>query len=325
MAFDIGRRQFITVLGGAAVAAPVRLLAQPDSHVYHIAWLVSLPVSAVSVFFDELRQQGFVEGQNLAIDRRGFDSRYEQFAVLAAELVKSGLDAILCSGDAAIRAVQAATTSIPIVASTDDMVGSGLVRSLAHPGGNTTGVSILATELDGKRQEILIDFFPSAHRMAVLADTQTTDNRRLSELEDAARMRGVVLSVHRVERSEDIGPAIDAAHAAGAAALNVLASPLLHSNRLAIIVRTAALRLPAIYQWPETAEEGGLLAYGPRFSEFLRQLARQLARVLRGAKPEDTPVEQPTKFELVVNLKTAKAIGLEIAAARLTRADEVIE
>ncbi len=122
-----------------------------------------------------------------------------------------------------------------------------------------------------------------------------------------------------------IGPAIDAAHAAGAAALNVLASPLLHSNRLAIIVRTAALRLPAIYQWPETAEEGGLLAYGPRFSEFFRQLARQLARVLRGAKPEDTPVEQPTKFELVVNLKTAKAIGLEIEAARLTRADEVIE
>jgi len=321
----VKRREFITLLGGAAVAAPARVMAQPAGRVYRIAWLVPIPASAFNPFLDELRQHGFVEGQNLVIDRRGFDGRYEQFPVLAAELVKAGPDAIMCGGDAAIRAAQAATTSIPIVASTDDMVGSGLVRSLARPGGNTTGVSIFATELDGKRQEILIDFFPAARRMAVLADTQTTDIRRLSELEDAAHARGVALSIHRVERSEDIGPAIEAAQAAGAAALNVLASPLLHGNRHAIIVRTAALRLPAVYQWPETAEEGGLLAYGPRFSEFLRQWARQLAKVLRGARPEDLPVEQPTKFEMVVNLKTGKAIGLEIAATLLARADEVIE
>jgi len=325
MTIGIGRRDFVTLLGSAAVAAPARLMAQPTSGVYRIAWLAPLPASVHSGFFDELHRLGFVEGQNLAVDHRGFDARYEQFAVLAAELLKGGPDAIICAGDAAIRAAQAATTSIPIVAATDDMVGSGLVRSLAHPGGNTTGISILATELDGKRQEILIDFFPAARRMAVLADTQTTDNRRLSELEDATRKRGVALSIYRVERSEDIEPAIAAAQAAGAAALNVLASPLLTSNHQAIIVRTAALRLPAIYQWPETAEEGGLLAYGPRFSEFLGQWARQLVKVLRGARPEDTPVEQPTKFELVVNLKTAKAIGLEIAASLLVRADKVIE
>jgi putative ABC transport system substrate-binding protein len=326
MAIYVARRPFISMLGGAIVGLPLAARAQqPDSRVYRIAFLAPLPASAFSLFFDELRKQGFVEGQNLVIDRRGFEARYEQFPVLTAELVKAGPDAIICAGDSAIRGMQATTTSIPIVASTDDMIGSGLVRSLAHPGGNTTGLSLLAAELDGKRQEILIDFFPAARHMAVLADTQTADNRRLSQLEDATRARGVTLSICRVERSADIGPAIEAAQAAGAAALNVLASPLLQSNRLAIIVRTAALRLPAVYQWPETAEEGGLLGYGPRYSEFLRQWARQLAKVLRGAKPEDLPVEQPTKFELVVNLKTAKAIGLEFGATLLARADEVIE
>jgi putative ABC transport system substrate-binding protein len=325
MAIGIGRRQFVSAIGGAAVWPLAAHSQQPDNHVYRIAFLAPLPASAFSAFFDELRQQGFVEGQNLAIDRRGFEGRYEQFPALTAELVKAGPDAIICAGDSAIRAAQAATTSIPIVASTDDMVGSGLVRSLAHPGGNTTGISLLAAELDGKRQEILIDFFPTARRMAVLPDAQTTGDRRLSELEDATRKRGVALSIHRVERSADIEPAIEAALANGATAMNVLASPLLQSDRVAIIVRTAALRLPAIYQWPETAEEGGLLGYGPSYSEFLRQWARHLVKVLRGAKPEDLPVEQPTKFELAVNLKTARAIGLEIAATLLARADKVIE
>jgi putative ABC transport system substrate-binding protein len=319
------RRELIAILAGAALAAPARLMAQSANRVYRVAVLVPIPASVFTAFFDELRQHGFVEGQNLVVDRRGFDPQYDKFPAIAAELVKAMPDAIMCGGDAAIRAAQAATATIPIVASTDDMVGSGLVRSLSHPGGNTTGVSILAAELDGKRQEILIDFLPAARRMAVLADTQTTDARRLSALEDDTRLRGVALSIHAVERSEDIGPAIGAAKAAGAAALNVLASPLLHGNRHAIIVETTALRLPAIYQWVETAQEGGLLAYGPRFSDFFRQWARQLAKVLRGAKPEDLPVEQPTRFELVINLKTAKAIGFEIAPTLFARADEVIE
>jgi putative ABC transport system substrate-binding protein len=161
--------------------------------------------------------------------------------------------------------------------------------------------------------------------MAVLADTQTTGPDRLQTLQDAAHLRGVALSVHRVERSEDISSAIEAAKVAGAAALNVLASPILHGNRHSIIMRTAALRLPAIYQWPETAREGGLLAYGPRFSEFYGLWARQVAKVLRGANPTDLPVEQPTKFELVINLKTASALGLDIAPMLLAQANEVIE
>jgi putative ABC transport system substrate-binding protein len=231
----------------------------------------------------------------------------------------------LRGGDAAIRAAQAATTTIPIVALTDDMVGAGLARSLARPGANTTGVSILAADLDGKRQEVLMDFLPGARHLAALSDAQNNTPAQLQALLDAARSRGVELSIHRVERSEQIVPALDAAKAGGQAAVNVLASPLLHGNRRAIIVRTLELRLPAIYQWPDTAKEGGLLGYGPRFAEVFRLLARQLAKTLRGANPADLPVEQPTKFELAVNERTAKAIGLDVSPVMLARADEVIE
>jgi ABC-type uncharacterized transport system substrate-binding protein len=161
---------------------------------------------------------------------------------------------ILVGGDAAVRAAQQATTSIPILALTDDMVGTGFVRSLAKPGGNTTGVSILAAELDGKRQEILMEALPGIQRMAALADLNTTAPEHLHELRSAASERGVALSIHGVTRAEDIASAIDAAKAANAAALNVLASALLFNNRQIIFERTAALRLPAIYQWPEIAE-----------------------------------------------------------------------
>ena len=319
------RREFITLLGGAAAAWPRAARAQQAGKVYRIGVLTPFPADVLAPWFNELRQLGFVQGHNLTVDGRGFSSSYEQLPAIAAELVSAEPDAIACAGDEAIRAAQALTQTIPIVATTDDMVGSGLVRSLSHPGGNTTGASLLAAELDGKRQEILIEILPSAHHMAVLVDVRTTAPPRLQEIADGARGRGVELSIHRVESSEQIPAAIDAAVAAGAAALNVLASPLLHGGRQTIIERTNALRLPAMYQWPETAEEGGLLAYGPRFSEFMRQWARLLVKVLRGAKPADLPVEQPTKFELVINLKTAKAIGHEMPAGLVLRADKVIE
>jgi len=287
--------------------------------------LAPFPANLMTAFFDELRQHGFAEGQNLVIDRRGSEGNYDFFPTLATELVKAAPDAILCAGDAAIRAAQAASTTIPIVAATDDMVGSGLVRSLSHPGGNTTGVSLLASDLDGKRLEILIEFVPTARRMAALVDVKEAGPTRLEALEGAARLRDVALAIQRVAASEDVEAAIAAASSAGALALNVLASPFMQANRHTIIAQTAALRMPAIYHWPETAKEGGLLAYGPRFSEFYRQWARQLVKVLRGAKPVDLPVEQPTKFELVVNLKTAKTLGLAVPPSLLTRAHEVIE
>jgi putative tryptophan/tyrosine transport system substrate-binding protein len=317
------RREFIRLVGGAA-AWPLAARAQPE-RTRRIGMLAPLPATVFAPFFSELRQLGFIEGQTLAVDRRGFDARYDQLSTIAGEIMKAGPEVLLCGGDAAIRAAQTATSNIPIVAITDDMVGAGLVRSLARPGGNTTGVSILAGDLDGKRQEVLLEFLPGVRHLAALSDAQNNTPAQLQTLLDAARARGVELSIHRVERKEDIGLAIGAAKAGGAQALNVLASPLLHGNRHAIFTRTTELHLPAIYQWPETAQEGGLLAYGPRFTEVFRQLARQLEKVFRGANPADLPIEQPTKFELVVNLRTAKAIGLDFPPTLLARADDVIE
>jgi putative ABC transport system substrate-binding protein len=197
---------------------------------------------------------------------------------------------------------------------------------MALPNGNTTGVSILATELDGKRQEILIEALPGLRQMACLADASTTAVAQLDALRAAARGRNIDLAVHRIARGEEIAAAIDAAKASGAAALNVLASPMLDTSRQIVMDRATALRLPAIYQWPETAEEGGFAAYGPRFTQVFGELAaRQLVQLLRGVKPADIPVEQPTKFELVFNLKAAKALAVTVPSAMLTRADKVIE
>jgi putative ABC transport system substrate-binding protein len=276
--------------------------------------------------FEELRRSGFIEGQNLTIDWRVYGQRVELVSEFAAELVKARVDVILAGGDFGIRAAQQATGTIPIVGFTDDMLGSRLVNSLAHPGGNTTGVSLLATDLDGKRQEILIEATPGLRRMAAFGDIGTNSPQQLQALQDAVHARGVDLSIHQVAKAEEIAPAIDAAKASNAAALNILASPLLFANRKIIIERAEALRLPAIYQWPEVAEEGGFIGYGPRLVRLYRNLlARQFIKILHGAKPADLPVEQPTNFELVVNLRTAKAIGHEVPAGLVLRADEVIE
>src|SRR5262245_56450337 len=249
------RRELITLLGGAAAGWPLAARAQQPEGLRRVGMLAPLPATVFVPFFNELGQFGFVEGQNLAVDRRGFDARYDRFAAIAAELVKTAPEAVVCGGDAAIRAAQAATSIIPIVAITDDMVGAGLVRSLARPGGNTSGVSILAADLDGKRQEVRLEFIPSVRHLAVLSDAQNNTPAQLQALLDAARAHGVEMTIHRVERDEDVRSAIDAAKAGGAQALNVLASPLLHGSRRVIFAHTTELRLPAVYQWPETAQE----------------------------------------------------------------------
>jgi putative tryptophan/tyrosine transport system substrate-binding protein len=320
------RREFISLLGGAAVW-PLAARAQQAGGTYRLGVLHNLgPQSPMfPPFYDELRRLGFVEGQNLIVDSRGYAVRTEQFPAVAAELVKAQVDAILAGGTAAARAARVATRTIPILTLNDDMVGQGLVASLARPGGNITGISILATELDGKRQEILMEMVPAARRMAVLADANTAAPQNMRTLQEAAGVRGVDLAVRLVERPERIVPEIEEARRAGAEALNVLASPILYARRLDIFERTAALRLPAMYQSPEFAEEGGLIGYGPRITLMFRQLARQLAKVLRGEKVSDLPVEQPTTFGLAVNLKTAKAIGFEVPPSLVLRADKVIE
>jgi putative ABC transport system substrate-binding protein len=322
------RRRYFIKVACAATVWPLAAAAQVPGRTYRLGGLHPSPreTPQTVALFEELRRSGFVEGQNLTIDWRGYGQRVQLVSELATVLVNGKVDVILAGGNFGIRAAQQATATIPIVGFTDDMLGSQLVNSLARPGGNTTGISLLATELDGKRQEILIEASPGLRRMTALADTGTTSPQQLQKLRDTARARGVELSINQIATPAEIVPAIEAAKASNTRALNILASPLLFANRKIIIERATTLRLPAIYQWPEVAEEGGFIGYGPRLVQLYRNvLARQLVRILRGARPADLPVEQPSHFELVINLKTAKAIGHEVPAGLVLRADRVIE
>jgi putative ABC transport system substrate-binding protein len=322
------RREFIA-LAGASVAWPFAAMAQQAGRIYRVGILATATRSHQAnmwpVLLDELQHRGFVEGKNLIVEYRATGQDNNLRSQFAAELVKAKVDVILVLGDAGIRAAQEATHTIPILAGSEDLVGAGLVDSLARPNGNTTGVSILATELDGKRQEILIEAVPEVRRMAALADSNRVPVK-LKALQKAARARNIELSIIRAATSADITAAINEAHASGARALNVLASPILFVNRRLILDRVATLRLPAIYQGPEAAEEGGLIAYGPRLAPIFRDIyPRQLLQLFRGVKPADIPIEQPTNFELVINLKTAKAMGITVPATLVARADKVIE
>jgi putative ABC transport system substrate-binding protein len=277
-------------------------------------------------FFDELRRRGFIEGQKLTVEYRAYAQHVDLIPQYATELVNARVDVIVTSGDETVRTVQQATKTIPIVAIVGDMLGSGLVNSLARPDGNTTGVSILVSEAEGKRQDLLIEAVPGLRLMAVLIDASYTKAAKLDVLQDAARKHNVEFSIHRVARGEEIAPAIDSAQASGATALNTISSPLFYAYRHVIMERAAAAHLPTIYEFPESAEEGGFAAYGPRISElFLEIMPRQVVQLFRGTKVADIPVEQASKFELVINLKTAKAMGVTVPEALLVRADKVIE
>jgi putative ABC transport system substrate-binding protein len=318
----------MVLLGGTAAAWPLAASAQEAGRTYRLGVVSGSPRNApfAVAMFDELRRLGFIEGQNLTIDWRSYGTRADLIPEIVAQLVKAHVDVIYAAGVTATRAAQQATKTIPILAITDDMVGSGLVNSMARPDGNITGVSILAAELDGKRQEILIQAVPGLRRMAAITDSNATGSSKLQELQDAARARGVELSIHLIASAQEVTEGIAAAKASGAEALNILSSPFLYANRQIVMQSVAALRMPAIYQFPEEAEEGGLVAYGPRLVQIFRELmARQFVKLLRGAKPADLPIEQPTKFELAINLKTAKALGLEVPSHLLQLADEVIE
>jgi putative ABC transport system substrate-binding protein len=269
------------------------------------------------------KEYGREDGRNLQLLVVSAEGGGDRLPTAANELVTRKVDLIIVFGDPSIRAAQQATATVPIVGMTDDMLGSGLVASLARPGGNTTGISILATELDVKRLELLHEAVPRTAPIGVLADLSTISTRL--PLEAAARRLGIELVVLGGRSPEDVVRSADQLTKAGVKAVNVLASPVLNTARLAIIERLNSAGLPAIYQWPETAEEGGLLGYGPRIVACYRQVAALVDKILKGAKPADLPIEQPTKFELVVNLKTAKTIGLTVPPSLLARADQVIE
>jgi putative ABC transport system substrate-binding protein len=321
------RRDFITLFAAVPFASSAAY-AQTEGRTYRIGSLHTSPRSAPNhvAFYDELKRQGFVEGQNLVVDERGYGLRPEQYTEHSEELVRAQVDLFVCAVELAVRTAQQATRTIPILGNGADLLGSGLVRSLAKPGGNFTGVSFLASELNGKRQEILTEAAPAARHVAALADVNFSSPQQLQMLDELAHTRGRKFSVNLVTTVEEVPGAIEAAKSSGADALNVLASPLLFNSRNVILPRVAALGLPTIYEWAEVGDQGGFLAYGPRLAQIYRDvMAQQAVKLLRGAKPEDLPIEQPTKFELVVNLKTATALGLTIPESFLLRADEVIE
>jgi len=324
---DLGRRQLITLLGGAAAAWPLAARAQEPGRIHRLGAIIPVgrQTPAIVAFFDEMRLFGFTEGQNLVVLPNGFGVRNDELAERAEALVKAAPDVIVSGPDNYTRVLQQLTRTIPLVAMTEDMVRADLVNSLARPGGNTTGISLLSPELDGKRLETLAEAVPGVRKMAALADATVTPQSHLDALQDAAHRRGFDLLVLGVSKREEVVPALDTAKANGAQAVNLLASPLFTVEPRAFIERIVALRLPAMHQWPEVAEDGGLLGYGPRFTQVFRQRARMVAKILRGAKPIDIPVEQPTHFELVVNLQTAKAIGHEVPPGFVLRADKVIE
>jgi putative tryptophan/tyrosine transport system substrate-binding protein len=323
------RRKFISLLVGATVTWPFAAMAQQAGRTYRLGCLRASPRdSPINVaFFEELRRGGFTEGQNLTVEYRAYAQHVDLIPQYVAELVKARVDVIAASGDETVRTVQQVTKTIPIVAIVDDMLGSGLVTSLARPDGNTTGVSILAGagEADGKRQDLLIEAVPGLRLMAVLTDVNFTSTAKLDALQEAARAHNIEFSIHRVARGEEIAAAIDSAQASGATALNIVSSPLFFAHRHLIIDRAAAAHLPTIYEWPETAEEGGFAAYGPRQSALFEIMAQQIVKLFRGSKVADIPVEQPTKFELVINLKTANAMGVTVPATLVARTDKVIE
>ena len=313
------RREFIGLLG-AGFFAPIAAMAQQVGRTYRLGALMPLSRDAsVNVtFLDELRRHGFIEGQNLAVEWRAYGEHFDLVSLYAAELVKARIDVLLTAGEGPLRALQASTKTIPIVALTDDMLGLGFVNSVARPDGNITGVNLLLRELEGKKQEILIEAVPGLRRMGILTDHNYAIAAKLDRLEEAARAHGGEFSIHLVDRAEEIAEAIDGAQASGVGALIISGSEFNYANRQLIMHRVAELHLPAIYMFPDDAEDGGFAAYGPRWEPFFLELMpRQIVKLLHGNKVSDIPIEQPTRFELVINLKTANAMGVKVPPSLL--------
>ena len=322
------RREFITLLSGAA-AWPLTAHAQQQGESISkigVLWPGPTPPASprMESFRLALRQFGYVEGRNVAIELRYAKGGLRQLPELAAELVSLKVNVITAFGDLAPKIAQQATGTIPIVAICDDIVGAGLIASLSRPDGNVTGFTLLAPELSAKRLELLQEFMPGISRVAALWDA-TTGKAQATISESAAQSLKIKLQILEVRNRDDLAGAFRAARDGQAAALAVFASPVLASLNREIVDLAAEYRLPAIYQWRESVEAGGLVSYGAVLASMWRQSGVIVTRVLKGEKPADLPVEQPAKFELVVNAKTALSLGLAIPSNILVRADEVIE
>jgi putative ABC transport system substrate-binding protein len=331
MHFDqLKRREFITLIGGAAVARPLAAWAQQPTRLPTVGVLGASTLSAwslwVAAFVQRLRELGWTEGRTIAIEYRWAEGRTERYVEIAAEFVHLKVDVIVTVGSA-VAAVKQVTTVIPIVfAAAVDPVGSGLVASLARPGGNATGLSMQSTELVTKRCELLREILPDLRRMAVMGNASyPAAVLEIREVEAAARTLGLEIDTAELRRAEDISPAFDAFRSR-VQALYVCGDALVNSNNVRINTLALGARLPTMYPTRSPfVEVGGLMAYGPNNTDLFRRAGDYVEKILRGAKPGDIPVEQPTKFDLVINLTTAKAIGLTIPETFLLRADELIE
>jgi putative ABC transport system substrate-binding protein len=331
------RREFIALIGGAAVSSAACPLAartqQLASAVRRIGFLLPGGARTTAVrgqleaFREGLKEYGWVEGQNISVEYRFAEGKEDALPGIAAELVQSRLDVVVAEGTAATRAAKTVTQTVPIVMATSaDPVGTGLVASLNRPGGNITGVSLQTGELSGKRLQLLTEIVPGLARVAVLSNPLNPSIALvLEQTKAAAQSLGLEIHVVEVQAPDKFESAFAAVTAARAGALIVLPDPLLYGQHPRIVTFTAASHLPALFPEKEVAEAGGLIAYGPSIPASFRRAAAYVDKILRGAKPADLPIEQPTKFELVVNLQTAKAIGVTIPTSILLRADEVIE
>jgi putative ABC transport system substrate-binding protein len=319
------RREFITLLGGAA-AWPLAARAQQPGKLPTIGFLGSTTPSHaspwVAPFLQRLGELGWTEGRTIAIEYRWAEGRADRFAEIAAEFVRLKVDVIVTYGAPPVIAAKQATSVIPIVfAAAGDPVGNGLVASLSRPGGNVTGLSIQGTDLAGKRLELLREVVPGLRRLAILANVDAPGAvLEMGEVQAAARALGLEVVTLEIRRAEDIVPAFETLKG-GADALYVCIDALVATLRTRIL----GVRLPTTYAVREAVEAGALLSYGPSFRGLFRRSADLVDKIVRGAKPADIPVEQPTKFELAINLKTAKALGLTVPDTLLARADEVIE
>ena len=321
----------LSVIAFVLVVSVAVVEAQQPAKVPRIGFQLDAPASAVTArtaaFRQGLRELGYIEGKNIIIEWRSAEGKLERRSELAAELVRLKVDVIVSAGASVTRAVKEATSTIPIVMGQDtDPVGSGFVASLAQPGGNITGLATLSPEMGGKLLELLKEILPRLSRLAVLGNSTTPgDAQALKETELAAESFKVKLQYLEIRNPNDIDTAFRAATRDPADALLVLGNPVLNAHRKQIVELAVKHRLPATYARPEFIDAGGLMYYGTNYNDLFRRAATYVDRILKGAKPADLPVEQPTKFELIINLKAAKQIGLTIPPNVLARADKVIK
>ena len=323
------RREFITLLGGA-VAWPVKANAQQPGKLPTIGFLGAATQPTVShwtvAFERRLRELGWVEGRTIAIEYRWAEGRQDRLTEIAAEFVQLKVNVIVTYATAPTVAAKRATSVIPIVfASAGDPVGTGLVASLARPGGNVTGLSNQQADLAGKRLELFREIDPKLQNLTIMGNVNAPASvLEMKEVETATRTLGLEVATSEIRRAEEIAPAFEVLKVR-AGALYVVGDPLIFTNRVRINTLALGARLPTMYNFREYVQAGGLISYGANLTDLFRRSAEYVDKILRGTKPGDVPIEQPTKFDFVINLTTAKALGLDVPPALLARADEVIE